>query len=73
MASFSISINDEGLKELLAWAKARLSPEDQEALAGALDKTIEFGGWIGIIAESLDKKIFKTLIEKGVDSIFPSK
>ena len=71
MASFSISINDEGLKRLLAWAKAKLSPEDQEELAEALDETIVFGGWIGIIAESLDKKVFKTLIEKGVDSVFP--
>jgi len=71
MASFTISINEEGIKDLLVWAKEKLSPEDQETLAVALDKMIVFGGFLGVIAESLDKKIFKTLIEKGVESVFP--
>lgn len=67
-----VKIDAEGLEELEVWAKEKLTPEEQERLAGILDKVIQFTGILGQAAELVDGKLFLTAIQHGVSAIFPN-
>ncbi len=71
MKWIGLSIKKEGLEELKAWVKTKLTEKDQDELAELLDKIFQFEGVGGVFVEQLDGTLFKKLISEGVDSLFP--
>jgi Asp-tRNA(Asn)/Glu-tRNA(Gln) amidotransferase C subunit len=66
-----VKINKEGFKGLSAWAKTKLTEEDQDKLATILDDIFEFEGLLGQGIELVDNKLFKVVIKTGKDEFFP--